>query len=286
MNNSYAMEQHFERNKNLQASAITAFVCCVIFLIFFYIRWGLPVIEKPLLTEGIEVNIGNSDVGSGDVQPLVQGDPAPETSQESNNTPPSGSNTPPTATETPDSDDPDATPTTTATNTKSTTTPTTTPTKPKAVVNPAPPTPKPKATFDKRYAGGNGTGGNNKDGFNDSRSEGNDASGTGDKGKPWGSIDGKAYDGPGGTKIYGLGGRRMNKLPSFEDDFNEDAKVALNIIVDKSGKVTYAVVNPVGTSTTNQKTRAVAVRRAKEITFAPSNEEQRGTIILDMRVRG
>jgi hypothetical protein len=70
------------------------------------------------------------------------------------------------------------------------------------------------------------------------------------------------HDGYGGTKVYGLGGRRMNKLPSFEDDFNEDAKVAINIIVDKAGNVTSTAVNPVGTSTTNQKTRSVALRRA------------------------
>lgn len=286
MNNNYAMEQHFERNKNLQASAVTAFVCCVIFLIFFYIRWGLPVIEKPLLSEGIEVNIGNSDFGSGDVQPLVQGDPAPETSQNNNSTPPSGANTPATSTETPDNNDPDATPTTTSPNTKPTTNPTPTPINPKAVVNPTPPSPKPKATFDKKYAGGNGTGGNNKDGFNDSRSEGNDKTGTGDKGKPWGSIDGTVYDGPGGSKVYGLGKRKITKFPTFEDDFNEDAKVAINIIVDKAGNVTSTAVNPVRTSTTNQKTRSVALRRAKEIKFAPSSEEQKGTIILDMRVRG
>lgn len=286
MNNNYAMEQHFERNKNLQASAVTAFVCCAIFLIFFYIRWGLPVIEKPLLSEGIEVNIGNSDFGSGDVQPLVQGDPAPETSQNKNSTPPSGANTPATSTETPDNNDPDAAPTTTSPNTKPTTNPTPTPIKPKAVVSPTPPSPKPKATFDKKYAGGNGPGGNNKDGFNDSRSEGNDKTGIGDKGKPWGSIDGTVYDGPGGSKVYGLGKRKITKFPTFEDDFNEDAKVAINIIVDKAGNVTSTAVNPVRTSTTNQKTRSVALRRAKEIKFAPSTEEQKGTIILDMRVRG
>ncbi len=288
MNNTIAMEQHFERNKNLQASAVTAFVCMVVFLIFFYIRWQLPVIEKPLLSEGIEVNIGFSDQGSGDVQPLVQGDPAPESTPDNSSTPPSGSGTPATSTDNTNNDDPDAVPTsTTKPNTKPVTNPNPNPIKPKAVVTPAPVTPKPKATFDKKYTGGNGNGGNNKDGYNDSRSEGNDKPGTpGDKGKPWGSIDGTVYDGPGGTKVKGLGKRRMRPLPSFEDDFNEDAKVAIDIIVDVNGNVKPVSINPVGTSTTNKKTRAVAMKRAAEIKFESNKEVQRGTIILDMRVRG
>jgi hypothetical protein len=288
MNNTIAMEQHFERNKNLQASAVTAFVCVVVFLIFFYIRWQLPVIEKPLLIEGIEVNIGFSDQGSGDVQPLVQGDPAPESTADNSSTPPSGSSTPATSTDNTNDNDPDAVPTSTTTpNTKPVTNPNPNPIKPKAVVTPAPVTPKPKATFDKKYTGGNGNGGNNKDGYNDSRSEGNDKPGTsGDKGKPWGSIDGTVYDGPGGTKVKGLGKRKMRPLPSFEDDFNEDAKVAIDIIVDVNGNVKPVAINPVGTSTTNKKTRAVAMKRAAEIKFEPNKEVQRGTIILDMRVRG
>ncbi len=287
MNNSLAMDTHFERNKNIQATTVTTLVCGGIFLLFFFLQWQLPQIEKPLLTEGIEVNIGTDDVGSGDVQPLVQGDPAPESTPDNNANSPSGSGTPPTTEEKTDEKDPDATPVNPPkTNTKPITTPNPNPVKPKAVINPNPPTPKPKATFDKKYTGGKGPGGNNKDGFNDKKSEGNDKSGTGDKGKPWGSIDGTVYTGPGGTKVIGLGKRKITSFPSFQDDFNEDAKVAVNIVVDKNGNVISATVNPVGTSTANKTTRAVALKRAKEIKFATSTEEQRGTIILDMRVRG
>jgi hypothetical protein len=272
MNNSLTMEQHFERNKNIQATIITTMVCILFFLIFFYIRWSLPVIEKPLLSEGIEVNIGNSDVGSGDVQPLVQGEPGPEsnTNPEQPSTP---NNTAPTTEESTDNETTDAVSTHTKTNT--------TKTKPVAVA----PVVKPKTVMPK-YSGGSGNGGNNKDNFNDSRSEGNDKTGEGDKGKPWGSLDGTVYDGPGGTKVLGFGKRRITKFPTFTDDFSENAKVAVNIVVDKNGTVTYASINPNGTSTANKQTRAVALKRAKEIKFEPSNQEQRGTIILDMRVTG
>lgn len=272
MNNSLAMEQHFERNKNIKASAITVFVSIMLFLIFFYIRWGLPVIEKPLLSEGIEVNIGNSDVGSGDVQPLVQGEPGPESNP--NSEPSSPTNVTPVTSESTESDETNATPTHTNTTKKDV--------KPTTVTSTVP---KPKTVMPK-YSGGSGNGGNSKDNFNDSRSEGNDASGVGDKGKPWGSIDGTVYDGPGGTKVKGLGNRRITRFPTFTDDFSENAKVAVNIIVDKNGNVTYAAVNPNGTSTANKQTRAVAEKRAKEIKFEATGQEQRGTIILDMRVTG
>ncbi|HNN32188.1 MAG TPA: hypothetical protein PKJ70_09890, partial [Chitinophagaceae bacterium] len=88
------------------------------------------------------------------------------------------------------------------------------------------------------------------------------------------------------TRVYGLGKRRITRFPTFTDDFSENAKVAINIVVDKNGNVTYAAVNPNGTSTANKQTRAVALKRAKEIKFETSEQEQRGTIILDMRVSG
>jgi len=266
------MEHHFERNKNIQASVFTVFICLLIFFIFFYIRWSLPIIEKPLLTEGIEVNIGNSDVGSGEVQPLVQGEPGPESNQTPEQ-PTTPTNTAPATEQSTEKDDPDAVATHTNKTTKVT--------KPVAVA----PVNKPKTVMPK-YSGGNSNGGNSKDNYNDSRSEGNDKSGVGDKGKPWGSIDGTVYDGPGGTRVYGLGKRRITRFPTFTDDFSENAKVAINIVVDKNGNVTYAAVNPNGTSTANKQTRAVALKRAKEIKFETSEQEQRGTIILDMRVSG
>ena len=43
----------------------------------------------------------------------------------------------------------------------------------------------------------------------------------------------------------------FRSCPSFEDDFNENAKVAVDITVDAGGNVTSASVNPRGTTTTN-----------------------------------
>lgn len=279
------MEQHFERNKNIQAAAYTVLVCSIAFLVFTLVSWKKPTEEKPLLTEGIEVNLGNSDVGDGDVQPQSPGEPAPETNNNTSSTPANTSNA--NTNDKPDTNEPDGIPA--STNTKPVVKPnnTNTNTKPstKPVTNPTPTLPKPKATMGKN-TGGNGTGGNNSDSYNNSKGEGNDGK-PGDKGKPWGSVDGKVYDGPGGTKIYGEFGKRgIRNFPTFNDEFDEDAKVAVNVVVDANGNVIEANINPKGTSATQSKTKQVALRRAKEIKFNKGTETQKGTIILDMRVRG
>ncbi len=129
-------------------------------------------------------------------------------------------------------------------------------TQPIAKATPAPP--KPKAVYGGGVAGG--TGGNNADSYNGVRNQGI-AGGNGDQGSANGnpnsdSYKGNASSGNSGVRIRsGLGGRRFTRLPSFEDDFNENAKVAVDITVDKSGNVTTAVVNAKGTTTTNRNIR-------------------------------
>ncbi len=284
MVNSMTMTDHFEREKNIKASVATLIVCTCIFLLFFFVQWTTPVVEKPIITEGIEVNIGNSDVGSGNEQPMEPGEPGAESNPDNTTAAQtvtanaSPDNIPP-------SNDPDAAPISTPSKPNISTT-TNTSTAKKITAIPTPATPKPKMVMSK-YGGGNGTGGNNADTYHKSTGEGNDPIGDGDKGKPNGTFTGKTYDGPGGISIRnGLTGRKPTKLPIFEDDFNENAKVAVDITINKAGKVTSAVVNPKGTSTANQNTRKIALKRAMDISFSAGTEEQSGTIILDMRVRG
>jgi len=276
------MTDHFEREKNIKASVATLVVCTCIFLLFFFVQWTNPVIEKPILTEGIEVNIGNSDVGSGMEQPMEPGEPGAESNADNSAATQTATASPD---NTPTSNDADAAPISTPTKPNISTTTNTTTAK-KTTLIPTPATPKPKMVMSK-YGGGNATGGNNADTYHKSAGEGNDLNGNGDKGKLNGTFTGKTYDGPGGISIRnGLTGRRPTKMPSFEDDFNENAKVAVDITINKAGKVTSAVVNPKGTSTANQNTRKVALKRAMDISFSAGAEDQSGTIILDMRVRG
>ena len=241
------------------------------------------------------VNLGNSDDGSGDIQPLIPGKPA--AAEKEVNTPPKAANTPVQdvrAVETDDNDEeaPDVTvPKPKVSNPKSTNVPTkenTTVTKqsnnkPQIVENPKPAPPKPKATY--KGGDGSGTGGNNADSWNNSRSEGN-TTGSGDRGKIDGDPNSKNYEGSGGSgyTISGnLRGRRILQQPSFQDDFNENAKVAVDLSVNASGAVTGATYQPRGSTTSNAGLKDIALRKARQLKFA-AGDEQRGTIIFNFKV--
>lgn len=296
MNNYAHMQVDFERNKNLKASGITLLICSLLLIIFFFVQWSLPNIPPPVVEEGIEVNLGNSETGIGDIAPQTPGEPS-KIEEPVANTPPAAK---PAAQQpqniaTDDNETDDAAtinkPTKTDIKAKSNNNPPVVAKKPKAEVPPTPPAPKPRAQMGK-YSGGNGTGGNNGDTYNGVKNQGV-AGGTGDQGKPNGNPNSDSYTGNGGTGNSGvsirsgLSGRRFAKLPSFEDEFNEPAKVAVDIMVDKNGNVTSAIVNPRGTTTTNSSIRSIALRKARELKLnAGSEDEQAGTIVFNFKLRG
>src|SRR3979409_2608654 len=78
MNNYSAtyMSETFERRKNAQASMITLGVGGALLLIFFLVKFEFPIFPQPAIDDTIEVNLGNSDFGSGTDQPLLPGEPA------------------------------------------------------------------------------------------------------------------------------------------------------------------------------------------------------------------
>jgi hypothetical protein len=282
--NSISIDKSFEREKNLKALVITLLFCLILFLFFFLTRWSLPTIPPPIADEGIEVNLGNSETGLGNVAPQASGEPAAEQS----NTPAPSSQ--PNAQE--NNVDERGDEAINSTPVKAVV-PVVKPVAPvvkapaKPVVNPTPKVPTPKAVF----AGGtkNNTGGNKSDSYNGLKNQGI-AGGTGDQGHPNGnpnsdSYNGNSSSGNGGIRIKsGLTGRNIAKLPSFQDDFNENAKVAVDIKVDANGKVTSATVNPKGTTTTNPNNRQIAIKKAYQIKFNNGSEEQTGTIVFDLKV--
>ncbi len=289
------MHPNFERNKNLKASAITLMICGVMFLLFFFVQWTLPIIPPPVVEEGIEVNLGNSETGIGDIAPQTPSEPSP---QETPISQPVAASQPIAQQQniTTDENETDEAaainkPTKTIVPKKLTNNTAIVAKKVKADMPPAPPVPKPRAQMGK-YAGGNGSGGNNGETYNGVKNQGI-AGGTGDQGKPNGNPNSDSYTGNGGTGNSGvsirsgLNGRRFAKLPSFEDDFNEPAKVAVDITVDKTGNVITATVNPRGTTTTNANIRAIALRKARGLKMTAGNEdEQIGTIVFNFKLRG
>jgi len=136
---------------------------------------------------------------------------------------------------------------------------------------------------------GTGTGGNDADSYKKGGNEGIKG-GSGDQGQPGGNPDSKNYTGGGrgnsGVAISrGLQGRHMTRLPSFEDDFNENAKVAVDIRVDAGGSVISAVYQPRGSTTSDNAMKTIAIRKAMQVKFNSGGDESVGTIVFNFKLR-
>lgn len=300
MSNHSSMSASFEKEKNLKASAYTAMVCVLVFLVFFFLKWTLPQIPPPDFGEGIEVNLGNSETGEGAIAPQLPGEPS--VTEDSRSAPPrsvaeSGNQPKINADAYDDGDAPSLNKTEKSAAKPVNTVPTNArKINPTPVTNPTPAPPKPKALF----KGGTSTAnsGNRADSYNGVQNQGI-AGGKGDQGNPNGNPNSDSYQGnaasgrggngsSGGVSIRsGLDGRRITRLPSFEDEFNENAKVAVDITVDRAGNVIQAVVNQRGTTTTNQTIRNIALRKARSLKLnSGTAEEQTGTLVFNFKLRG
>jgi len=113
----------------------------------------------------------------------------------------------------------------------------------------------------------------------------------GDQGKPTGTIDSKEYLGKGGFgdgPSYSLDGRTHKRIPTPSKNFSENGTVVVQITVNQAGKVIKAVAIDKGSNTTNSKLRRLAEEAAKKAMFNPNfdaAEFQRGTITYHFVVR-
>ncbi len=124
-----------------------------------------------------------------------------------------------------------------------------------------------------------GTANNNTQGTNQGI-----AGGIGDQGKPRGFKDSDKYDGRGGKgngPSFYLGGRGSLYLDEPNTDFKEQGDVVVDIWVNRNGEVVKAQVKSKGTNILDAKLKQKAVDAAKNSKFEsdPKAEElQRGTI--------
>ncbi|HEY5369187.1 MAG TPA: hypothetical protein VIJ75_09360 [Hanamia sp.] len=90
-----------------------------------------------------------------------------------------------------------------------------------------------------------------------------------------------AYGNSSGVSVVrGLSGRKPIHFPNMQDDFNENAKVYVDIKVDASGKVTSAEISR-GTTTSNSSLRNIATQKAYELKFPPAQSDiESGTILF------
>ena len=290
-----AQEHEFNARKNQKAGLYTLLICGVLLTMLLLISWNLPFNPPTPVEEGLEVNLGNSDQGLGDNQPYLPNDPSKQDQEKY--TPPktvSPVKEPLKDVET-DDKDPDPAP---AVKQPPVTKPEakkipekdiTVKTPHKTVqpaVNPTPAPPKPKAVF--HGVNGDGTGGNDADHFKPGGNQGI-AGGKGDQGKPGGDPNSTNYTGGGhgnGIAIArGLQGRRISSTPSFTDEFNENAKVAVDIVVDASGNVTSAEYQAKGSTTADANLKSIAIRKAHQVRFNSGSDESSGTLIFNFKLK-
>ena len=288
MNNTLSMSAEFERQKNIKATAITLGIAGSLLLLFILVKWPLPTVEPPPTQEFLEVNLGSGDLGSGNDQPLLPGEPAP--AQQIAYVPPQpvqavAEDVKDVETDDRENDAPAirkptiVKPNATRINDENKPTRPTTNTNPQPVVQEAP---KPRAVLG-RTTGGNGNGGNGADTYRPGTGEGI-AGGQGDQGRPGGDPNGRSYTGS--PKNFGM---KVFNIPnqSFEDDFNQNAKIAVEVVVNDAGKVTSASITARGsTGTATQSMKNTALRLARELKFASSDGGQKGVVVFDFKVRG
>jgi hypothetical protein len=285
----------FEVRKNRKAALYTLLICGTLILMLLLVSWNLPFNPPTPVEEGLEVNLGNSDQGLGSNQPFLPNNPSKqdqekytppktvaatkealkdvETDDKNPEDAPAVKQPPvtkPQATKIPDKDLTVKTPRKTV----------------QPAVNPTPAPPKPKAVF--HGVNGDGTGGNDADHFKPGGNQGI-AGGKGDQGAPGGDPNSTNYKGGGhgnGIAIAGgLQGRKIRSTPSFTDEFNENAKVAVDIHVDASGNVISAEYQARGSTTADANLKAIAIQKAHQVKFNSGSDESVGTLIFNFKLK-
>lgn len=249
-----------------QKSKIVAIAGTVLFHALLLLSLLLLALHTPLplpSEEGVEVNVGYSDNGRGDIQPEVPAqapDAAPPPSQAKSDDQVVTENT-------------DEAPVIEKIK-KKREKPNPTP-----VVKPAPAVEKPKEPTVNQKA--------MYPGKSTKTATGGDQGITGkpgDQGKPDGTAGSPNYDGSGGKGngiSYDLGGRGVSSLSEPIYDSPEQGKIVVSIKVDRNGKVTYASAGAKGTTISEINLRQQAESAARRTVFAPdpgAPDEQRGTI--------
>lgn len=247
------------------AAAVTLLLLIVAVLILVFVVHYPP--DPPIAERGVEVALGDSDLGLGDHPSLSEPESAPAAP----------------ATQTAE----EHVSTQTTENTVSVpSSPVKTPAKP--VVTPTQPTPQPEqpkqpeVNQNALFKGKNSNNSNNNSSTS-SGSSGN-TSGSGNMGKPNGNPNSTNYTGDGGGNgtgaDYRLGNRGVVSKGKPSGNDGKEGQITVSIEVDKNGKVVKASVSR-PTTITDGKLQNEAVAAAMRTTFKPdpsAPEVQRGTI--------
>ena len=81
-----------------------------------------------------------------------------------------------------------------------------------------------------------------------------------------------------------MAGRNIANHISFTGDFNENAKVAIDVTVDENGNVTSADYQLRGSTTSASNYVSLAKEKARLVKFTPGPAESVGTIVFTFLV--
>lgn len=231
----------------------------LLFVAFLLTAFGYDPPNPPIPEEGVEVNVGNSDFGSGDAQ-------QPAAKNASSYAPPAAQNQVATQHTEP-------TPSLNASDNPGTTVNPATPEQ--TVVENKEPEINKNALFTGRRNNQNGNG-----------SQGV-TTGTGDQGKPNGTSTSTNYTGNGGRGNYSLAGRTAVSLPDPLYKSNNQGTVVIKIWVDQNGNVIRAEYQPKGSNTQDGYLVSQAKSAAMKAHFnasASAPDEQVGTITYIFKI--
>jgi TonB family protein len=272
-----------EQPVNYKAAAWTAGVHILLILLLLFVTFSSPVNDNPVQELGMEVNLGTSNKGSGDDQPMNEEDPAP--SRASAGYRASGSMRSSTK-EIETTDDKEAPAINSRPSRRSSAVATQNDrnrsrNNAQASNNTAAPQ-RPRYV----YQGGTGRGGNSATANNPGGGEGN-TTGPGDRGVPGGTPGASNYTGTPGSGngiSHTLSRRSIVAFPPPEADFREGGRVVIRITVNRNG----AIVNRQVVSSSNAELRSIALKKLDKVKFNKSTEapeEQFGNITFVFKTR-
>jgi TonB family protein len=288
------MTSTFEQQAQIKSAGITFGIVILLFLLLYFIPYSLRKIAQPEEEMGMLVNLGNSEDGSGNVQPISDADNTEESSAKAHST---------AATQTPDAVNTQDAEDAPSVETRKKVNPTVKPITKKPIENP---NPNPEKIEAERIAKELADKKTKQDAFrnkikgavnhaNNSVSEG-EGKGNHDQGVENGDPNAKNHFGENtgqgtagaGWSIKGkIGSRGVRKRPVINDNSKEEGKVAVNITVDDQGNVINAKYTEKGSTVSSSYLRGLALKAAKEIKFNPKQdaEEETGTIIFNFKNR-
>ncbi len=289
---STSMQATFETEKNRKAFIYTASICAALLLLAFLITWPILPPTQPIAEVLMEINLGNNEEGFGKEQPLIKREMSPETEAPVQAKQAAQVNTQ-AAEETTQPDDnaeEDAAPVTKTEKPVKKPNSSVTPvvkqpvknTNPVPVIAPAPKPQKPIATY-KGPGNGKGNGAAEDNGY---QYQGNKPGGKGDAGDPSGKPDsyGNTPGGKSGVSVTrGVRPLNLGQL-RFEDDFNENAKVYLDVKYSAAGVFTGSSIAK-GTTTSNSTIIGIAKRKAASLKFPASDDGGVSTILFNFKVQ-